>query len=84
MLVDPDDPVHVELGEEVYSRIVRRAIDLGGTATGEHGIGQGKREHLVYEHGEQSVEAMRAIKRALDPAGTLNAGKLFPETIDDG
>ncbi len=63
--------------------IVRCAIDLGGTATGEHGIGQGKREHLVYEHGEQSVEAMCAIKRALDP-GTPNTGKPFPETIDDG
>lgn len=84
VLVDPDDPEGVELGEEVYSEIVRRAIDLGGTATGEHGIGQGKREHLVYEHGENSVEAMRAIKRALDPNDTLNPGKIFPETVDGG
>ncbi len=82
VLVDPDDPEHVELGEEVYAEIVRRAIDLGGTATGEHGIGQGKREHLVYEHGEESVEAMRAIKHALDPGDTLNPGKIFPETVD--
>ncbi|MCL7416574.1 MAG: lactate dehydrogenase, partial [Halalkalicoccus sp.] len=84
VMVDPADPAHVELAEEVYSKVVRRAIDLGGTATGEHGIGQGKREYLVAEHGEEGVEAMRAIKRALDPTDTLNPGKLFPETIDGG
>ncbi len=84
VMVDPTDEDHVELGEEVYSKVVRRAIDLGGTATGEHGIGQGKREYLVDEHGEESVEAMRAVKRALDPEGTLNPGKIFPETVDGG
>jgi D-lactate dehydrogenase (cytochrome) len=75
-----EDPDHVELGEEVYRKVVRRAIELGGTATGEHGIGQGKREYLIEEHGEASVAAMRAIKRAFDPTGTLNPGKIFPET----
>ncbi|MCH7661885.1 MAG: FAD-binding oxidoreductase [Euryarchaeota archaeon] len=82
VLVDFDDPAHVELGEEVYGKIVHRAIELGGTATGEHGIGQGKREYLIEEHGEASVKAMGAIKRALDPAGTLNPGKIFPERVD--
>ncbi|MEM4781770.1 MAG: FAD-linked oxidase C-terminal domain-containing protein, partial [Halalkalicoccus sp.] len=79
VLVDFEDPDHVELAEGVYRRIVRRAIELGGTATGEHGIGQGKREYLLEEHGEASVATMGAIKRALDPAGTLNPGKVFPE-----
>jgi len=84
VLVDPDDPEHVELGKEVNGKIVREAIAVGGTATGEHGIGQGKREYLVEEHGETAVEAMRAIKLALDPNDTLNPGKIFPETADGG
>ncbi|WP_129112890.1 FAD-binding oxidoreductase [Halegenticoccus tardaugens] len=84
VLVDPADPAHVAVGEETYAAVVRRAIELGGTATGEHGIGMGKREYLVAEHGEASVEAMRAVKRALDPTDTLNPGKVFPETIDGG
>ncbi len=82
VLVDPDDPARVETGEAVYRQIVERALEMGGTATGEHGIGQGKREYLVREHGEGAVEAMRGIKRALDPNDTLNPGKIFPETAD--
>ena len=82
VLVDPDDPEHVARGAELYDEVVELAIELGGTSTGEHGIGLGKREFLVREHGEASVEAMRAIKRALDPKDTLNPGKLFPETVE--
>ncbi|QLK26485.1 FAD-binding protein [Natrinema zhouii] len=81
-LVDPDDPEQVERGERLSREIVELAIELGGTATGEHGIGQGKREYLEPEHGAGAVEAMRTIKRALDPTDTLNPGKLFPETAD--
>jgi D-lactate dehydrogenase (cytochrome) len=79
VLVDTDDEEQVARGEKLYSEIVRRAIEVGGTATGEHGIGQGKREYLIAEHGEETVAAMQAIKDALDPAGTLNPGKIFPE-----
>jgi D-lactate dehydrogenase (cytochrome) len=79
-MVDTSDPEAVAVGEEIYSAVVERAIELGGTATGEHGVGQGKREYLVAEHGEATVEAMRAVKRALDPRDTLNPGKIFPET----
>ncbi|MFD1645691.1 FAD-binding oxidoreductase [Haloarchaeobius litoreus] len=82
VLVDEDDPEEVERGEEAYRRIVEFAIDRGGTCTGEHGIGLGKREFLVREHGEATVEAMRKVKRALDPTDTLNPGKMFPETVD--
>jgi len=82
VLVDPDDSAEVEAGEDVYDRVVRKAIDLGGTATGEHGIGQGKRKYLTAERGSGAVEAMRAVKRALDPNDTLNPGKLFPETAE--
>jgi len=80
VLVDPDSAEQVERGEECYREIVELAIELGGTATGEHGIGQGKREYLEPEHGGGAVEAMRTIKRALDPTDTLNPGKIFPET----
>ncbi|AGN00181.1 FAD/FMN-dependent dehydrogenase [Salinarchaeum sp. Harcht-Bsk1] len=82
VLADPDDPDEVERGEALYAEIVQRAIEVGGTATGEHGVALGKREYLVGEHGEATVEAMRAIKRALDPTDTMNPGKIFPETAD--
>lgn len=84
VLVDRDDPDHVERGERLYRRIVEHAIDLGGTATGEHGIGRGKQGYLEREHGPNAVETMRTIKRALDPNDTLNPGKVFPETAGDG
>ncbi|QCS42536.1 FAD-binding oxidoreductase [Natrinema versiforme] len=82
VLADPDDPEQVERGERLYRDIVELAIGLGGTATGEHGIGEGKQQYLEPEHGAGAVETMRAIKRALDPTDTLNPGKIFPETAD--
>ena len=63
---------------------VAAMTDLGGTATGEHGVGMGKREYLLQEHGEAAVEAMRSITYALDPNDTLNPGKMFPETAGGG
>ncbi|RQG97748.1 FAD-binding oxidoreductase [Natrarchaeobius chitinivorans] len=78
-LVDPDDPDHLERGKRAYEAVVDRAIELGGTITGEHGIGTGKRDYLEAEHGEAAVETMRTIKRALDPTGTLNPGTIFPD-----
>jgi D-lactate dehydrogenase (cytochrome) len=82
VLVDPNDEEELAAGREISDAVVERTIELGGTATGEHGVGRGKREYMVAEHGEGSVEAMRAIKRALDPRDTLNPGKIFPETAD--
>ena len=52
VLVDLDDPDERAAGKAVSDAIVERAIELGGTSTGEHGVGQGKREYLVAEHGE--------------------------------
>jgi D-lactate dehydrogenase (cytochrome) len=82
VLVDEADDAEVERAHDLYAATVEKAIDLGGTATGEHGIGLGKREFLESEHGPESVEAMRRLKRAFDPNDTLNPGKIFPETID--
>lgn len=81
VLVDPEDEAELTAGRELSEKVVRRAIELGGTSTGEHGIGRGKREHMVEEHGEGGVEAMRAIKHTFDPKDTLNPGKIFPETV---
>jgi D-lactate dehydrogenase (cytochrome) len=58
--------------------VVLQAIELGGTATGEHGVGIGKAKLMVQEHGETAVTVMRSLKHTLDPHGILNPGKIFP------
>lgn len=79
VLVDDTDPEAVERGEDVYRRIVERAIEFGGTSTGEHGVGRGKRQYLERERGPGALDVMGRLKHALDPEGTLNPGKIFPE-----
>jgi D-lactate dehydrogenase (cytochrome) len=83
VFADPDDPEEWARGVDTYETVVREAIRMGGTATGEHGIGRGKRKFMVDEHGESGVAAMRAIKRALDPDGILNPGKVLPDPDAD-
>jgi D-lactate dehydrogenase (cytochrome) len=63
--------------------IVYRALELGGTATGEHGVGMGKAQFMEREH-EGGLDVMRGIKALLDPTGILNPGKIFPETVPEG
>ena len=85
-----DGNVHVEFpyrDETEYQNamklndlIVLKALDLGGTATGEHGVGIGKARFMEREHGD-ALDVMRSIKAVLDPNGILNPGKIFPETI---
>ncbi|HEY3628388.1 MAG TPA: FAD-linked oxidase C-terminal domain-containing protein [Terracidiphilus sp.] len=58
------------------ARLVKRAQAMGGTCTGEHGVGLGKKKYLAAEHGE-ALEIMRAIKRTLDPGNRMNPGKIF-------
>jgi D-lactate dehydrogenase (cytochrome) len=76
-MVDPDDRAELEAVKAANARLVERALKFGGTCTGEHGVGLGKLQYLSQEHGE-SLEAMRAIKRALDPHDIMNPGKLVP------
>ena len=78
LLIDPDDPAEVERAEGVNRRLVERAIACGGTCTGEHGVGLGKRKYLRIEHGE-ALEVMRSVKTALDPLGLMNPGKVLPD-----
>ncbi|MEE8545431.1 MAG: FAD-linked oxidase C-terminal domain-containing protein, partial [Alphaproteobacteria bacterium] len=74
-LLDPDDPEEVAEAERLNERLVMRALAMEGTCTGEHGIGLGKMDFLVAEHGE-AVAVMRTIKMALDPDNIMNPGKM--------
>ncbi|SON56425.1 putative FAD-linked oxidoreductase [Hartmannibacter diazotrophicus] len=76
LLVNPEDAGMVERGKALVSRIAHRAIEMGGTCSGEHGIGQGKLKYLEHEHGKGAVDLMRRIKMAIDPAGIMNPGKM--------
>jgi len=75
-IIDPDDADEMERAKQVNERMVVRALQLGGTCTGEHGIGYGKIEFLRAEHGE-AVTVMRQLKQALDPDNLMNPGKMF-------
>jgi D-lactate dehydrogenase (cytochrome) len=76
--VDMDDPADLARAMDFSAALARTALALGGTVTGEHGVGLGKRKYMRAEHGE-AVEVMRALKSTLDPQGILNPGKLLPD-----
>ncbi|KAH8119838.1 FAD-binding domain-containing protein [Phellopilus nigrolimitatus] len=65
--------------KEVADAMIRKAIALDGTCTGEHGIGMGKKQYLVDELGEGTVALMKTIKNAFDPHNLFNPGKLYPD-----
>lgn len=75
-VIDPERPEELAEAEALNRRLVRRALDMDGTCTGEHGVGLGKQVWLEEELGE-AVDLMRMIKRALDPADLFNPGKIF-------
>jgi len=76
-LIDPNDAQERATAEQLNAQLVERALRLGGTCTGEHGVGLHKMEFLVHEAGAGAVAMMRAIKQALDPHNILNPGKIF-------
>jgi D-lactate dehydrogenase (cytochrome) len=76
IVVDPDDPGELAEVKAFNARLIHRSLSLGGTCTGEHGVGLGKIEYLEAEHGD-ALHVMQAIKRALDPEGRMNPGKMF-------
>jgi len=77
LLFKTDEELNTVRG--LVHRMVERALALDGTCTGEHGIGIGKKEFLVEELGEGTVGLMKTIKRAIDPLGIMNPGKLYPD-----
>ncbi len=78
LLCDVNDPDEMQRAEGFLHRLVERAQAMDGTCTGEHGIGQGKQKYLEAELGPEAVQAMRALKLALDPHNILNPGKILP------
>ena len=79
-MLDMDDEHEVARAKAVNERMVRRGIELGGTCTGEHGVGYGKIPFLELERGPGGMALLRAIKDALDPDGIMNPGKVLPES----
>ncbi|AZL60358.1 FAD-binding protein [Tabrizicola piscis] len=77
LMVNPADPGEVAIAKALAARMADRALRLGGTITGEHGIGFGKLGHMAAEHGE-AWAVMGALKQALDPLGMMNPGKVVP------
>jgi D-lactate dehydrogenase (cytochrome) len=76
-LVDLDNAEEVERAQGFIDRLVKRALAMGGTCTGEHGVGQKKMKYLEKEHGPEALAMMRTLKRALDPQNILNPGKII-------
>ena len=76
LLVDMDDADEVKRAKGLAQRLAERALAMDGTCTGEHGVGQGKMQYMLAEHGAPAMAAMAAIKRALDPQNIMNPGKI--------
>ncbi|MCB5177156.1 FAD-binding oxidoreductase [Microvirga lenta] len=75
-LVNIDDPAEVAACEAFVDRLVKRALAMEGTCTGEHGVGQKKMKYLEIEHGPAALGLMRVLKRAIDPHNIMNPGKI--------
>lgn len=78
ILFDGRNPGELEKAEELAGRILRMCIDMGGSITGEHGVGVEKRNYLPEMFGEDEMDLMKKIRAAFDPKGIANPGKMFP------
>ena len=79
-LYDLNDPQSLKKVTKLNEELIKYAISIEGTVTGEHGLGIGKSKYLPVEH-PTSLPLMKSIKKLLDPNGILNPGKIFPEGI---
>ncbi|MBO8168420.1 MAG: FAD-binding oxidoreductase [Thermoanaerobacteraceae bacterium] len=77
-VINPEDPAEVDKANKLIDEIHRTAIELGGSTTGEHGVGAVRSQYARLEHGA-ALDVMFTIKKALDPKGIMNPGKLLPE-----
>ncbi len=75
----PRDDDEAKKAHEIYLTFIRRAVDIGGTISAEHGIGKLKREYLRVLYGEEHLREMAALKHAFDPAGILGRGNIFAD-----
>jgi D-lactate dehydrogenase len=78
LLVNPDDPAELERAEACLGAVFDRVLALGGTLSGEHGVGLAKRPYVDREIGPEALALMHGIRRQFDPAGILNPGKSLP------
>jgi len=78
ILVDPKSESDMDEAKALNARLVKRALAMEGTCTGEHGIGMGKQASLRAELGEDVIDVMRDLKRLFDPDNLLNPGKVVP------
>jgi D-lactate dehydrogenase (cytochrome) len=74
-VLDPSSASELEAARQLNERLIERALAMGGTCTGEHGVGYGKKKYLAAEHGA-GLDVMRVIKHALDPDDRMNPGKI--------
>lgn len=79
-LTDSRDKEEIERVEKAFDEIYEKTIELGGTITGEHGVGIAKAGYLEWKIGKEGIELMKGIKKAFDPENLLNPGKLFVES----
>ena len=75
-VIDPSRQAELEAARRLSGQLIERALAMGGTCSGEHGIGTGSLHYLAAEHGA-GLDAMRDIKRALDPRNLMNPGKMI-------
>ncbi|PTM57714.1 FAD-binding oxidoreductase [Desmospora activa] len=78
-LTDARNQAEIERVEQAFADMVETALQLGGTITGEHGVGMAKAPFLEWQVGKTGIEVMKGIKRAFDPQGILNPGKIFSD-----
>ncbi|WP_319532198.1 FAD-linked oxidase C-terminal domain-containing protein [uncultured Cohaesibacter sp.] len=78
LVLDPDNADEIESAEAFLQRLAKRSISMGGTCTGEHGVGQGKMKYMLEEFGP-ALRYMAAIKLAFDPNNIMNPGKIVPK-----
>ena len=79
VMIDKEIPGQEEKAHAAIEEVFRAALDLGGTMSGEHGVGLAKQPYIPLELKPEQIAAMQAIKKALDPNNILNPGKMFPE-----
>lgn len=77
-LINPNSEEDHDEAERLNERLMHRAISMGGTITGEHGVGLGKQKYMNAQHGAGALDVMRAIKQAIDPENLMNPGKMLP------